>query len=456
MHSLDTIFRCFNLPDRHSKDSFGFSVFRWAHIVLTAIKKTTPSEFVAKFPEVLLEGWQRTHIRCQLVEKLAHRVDLMGAEKHKEELVKQVKLTAAAIAFATGRHFERTEAVARFKQLEKTFPTALNYMTLVWCAADFSADPDDRYAWRDFTVRTAVPTVMFYPEDHRESVKSEISGSSAKSEEVRKSLLTGQRAAFDDLRGMLRARRQGLSAGGIRPRLHALVLGPSGAGKTHAIRSFARAEKLPIFEQSAASWLPLGGRSDTPTAKKIAQFVGGNDEGVIFLDEVEKPFPQNFLTASAWERANADELMSLLDARVGSWDGWNVALAEKLASQYFIVVAGAWQHIYQAALPAHELLGGEWSNLSILDGFLEENHLPAELLNRVSAKLIEVLAPSREELICMVKNVQRDLGIPEDDTEAQCVASEIAMERKGVRGVEAFILQKWLELPSSSGNPTWF
>jgi len=264
--------------------------------------------------------------------------------------------------------------------------------------------------------------------------------------------LSGQVAAFDALRLMLRARRERLTAGGIKPRLHGLVIGPSGSGKTHVVRAVAESENLPIFEQSAGSWMPQGSKAETSSARRIAQFVTANDTGIIYLDEIEKPFPPDLSKTVPWERYCTDEFMSLLDAKVAQWESWSVPLAQKLDQSFFIVLSGAWQSAYLAAYKAHRILGGDWTNLSIADSFMDDNHLPPELLNRVSTNVIEVLPPSIDELAEMIERVQYDLGVIVDPTEAQKIAKEIAQERKGVRAVEEFMLKRWMSQQEEAGG----
>ena len=271
-----------------------------------------------------------------------------------------------------------------------------------------------------------------------------------RNQRIRASLLSGQVAAFDGLRLMLKARRERLTAGGIKPRLHGLVIGPSGSGKTHVVRAVAECENLPIYEQSAGSWMPQGSKSELNSARRIAQFVDANETGIIYLDEVEKPFPPDLSKTVPWERYCTDEFMSLLDAKVAQWDGWSVPLAEKLDRSFFIVLSGAWQAAYSAAYKTHRILGGDWTNLSIADSFLDDNHLPPELLNRVSTNVIEVLPPSKEELAEMILNVQRDLLVNVDENEARLIANEISEERKGVRAVEEFLLKKWMQKQGES------
>ena len=126
------------------------------------------------------------------------------------------------------------------------------------------------------------------------------------------------------------------------------------------------------------------------------------------------------------------------------WEGWSEQLARKLDQSFFIILSGAWQAAYQQAFRVHSLLGGDWSNLSIAESFLEENHLPKELLNRISTNVIEILPPTREELKEMILAVQSDLGLEENDQEAAREAQEIVEERKGVRGIEAYMLERWM------------
>jgi len=144
--------------------------------------------------------------------------------------------------------------------------------------------------------------------------------------------------------------------------------------------------------------------------------------------------------------------MSLLDAKVAQWESWSVPLAQKLDQSFFIVLSGAWQSAYLAAYKAHRILGGDWTNLSIADSFMDDNHLPPELLNRVSTNVIEVLPPSIDELAEMIERVQYDLGVIVDPTEAQKIAKEIAQERKGVRAVEEFMLKRWMSQQEEAGG----
>lgn len=455
MHHIDTIFRSYNLSGDHSKDSFGLGVRTWVVFIKEKLSEMAPAEAVVGFKDILDEAWKATHIRCQLAEKLAKEATL-GTDKENVDWSERTLLILMTIGYAFLERNQGAAGIRKIRSVEKEFPGAEEIMTLIWTEQSYCPDPEDRFGWRDHTTSKGIPTLIYWTSDHADLNPSKFNGldvsrlakQKQRSSAYREDLLSGQRAAFDALGLMLKARQEGLAAGGIKPRLHGLIIGPSGSGKTHVVRAVAEAENLPLFEQSAASWMPQGARAEKCSVQKIAEFVGANEKGIIYLDEIEKPFPPDLSKTIPWERYCTDEFMSLLDAKVAQWDHWSSRLAAKLEKSFFIVLSGAWQAAYTAAYRVHSLLGGDWTNLSIADTFLDENHLPQELLNRVSTNVIEVLPPSREELAQMILRVQRDLGVEVNEREAQLAAKEIAQERKGVRAVEEFLLKRWIRKQS--------
>jgi hypothetical protein len=265
-------------------------------------------------------------------------------------------------------------------------------------------------------------------------------------------LFSRQRAAFDELRLLILAKRSGLKAGGIAPSFHALLLGPSGSGKSYVVQAVAQIEAMGFYEINVSSWMPSGSRAQKSTPERLAAFVDSNARGIIFLDEVDKLHPKSNQT-SDWTRYLVDELMGLLDGRVSHWEGWTAVLAEKLKRHFFLVLAGAWQQAYDDAFRAHQLLGGTWDNLSIREGFLENNLLPTELLNRVSSHLIEVLAPDSGDLIARLESVRSGLGLPEDPNGIEVAAKEIMEAQKGIRGIEEYLISQWFKTQTNRSNP---
>ena len=458
MHHIDTIFRTYNLSGDHAKDSFALGVRKWSVFIKSRMAELTTEEVMSGFKGILDDAWKATHIRCQLAEMLAGEA-VVGTKEENDAWCMSAYTFVINISLAFLPSNSGEAGVLNIRELQNEFFRVEELLTFIWTDQPYCPEPEDRFGWRDHTTGKGIPTVIYWPNDHVDLNTSDgpeetgvvqlaMTFHEQRSDAYREDLLSGQRAAFDALRLMLQARKEGLSAGGIKPRLHGLIIGPSGSGKTHLVRAVAEVEKLPLFEQSAASWMPQGARTEKCSVQKIADFIGANDKGIIYLDEIEKPFPPDLSKTIPWERYCTDEFMSLLDAKVAHWDHWSERLATKLDKNFFIVLSGAWQAAYTSAYRVHSLLGGDWTNLSIADTFLEENHLPPELLNRISTNVIEVLPPSREELAGMILRVQRDLGVEVDEREAQLAAKEIAQERKGVRAVEEFLLKRWIQKQS--------
>jgi hypothetical protein len=451
MHRLETLFTCYNLNDNHAKESFCLGVMKWSSIIGDTITPLPDETVICDFGKILDQAWRKTRIRCQLTDALAKSATLGTPEENTAwcQTVKTIVCTIGTVIM-TGVAGAKMEHI---RMMAAQCRGGGQHLIILRSQEPYAPDPEDRFGWRDFPNSKGMPMVICDLYKHIHAASSSENKEPAhvvklvqenRNQRIRTSLLSGQVAAFDGLRLMLKARRERLTAGGIKPRLHGLVIGPSGSGKTHVVRAVAECENLPIYEQSAGSWMPQGAKAELSSARRIAQFVEANETGIIYIDEVEKPFPSDLSKTVPWERYCTDECMSLLDAKVAQWEGWSVPLTEKLDRSFFIIMSGAWQAAYSAAFKNHQILGGDWTNLSIADSFMDDNHLPTELLNRVSTNIIEVLPPSVEELAEMIERVQYDLGVMVDQTEAQRIAKEIAQERKGVRAVEEFLLKRWM------------
>ena len=252
MHHIDTVFRTYNLSDEHSKDSFAMGVQKWAVIIKDITSTMSHSAIVARFGEILDEAWEATHIRCQLTEKLARDAQV-GSQDENDDWCERAILVVKHIGFSFLRGTNGDVGSMQVRNVEKAHRGAEDILTLIWSEKPYCPDPDDRFGWRDYPTSKGIPTVIYYPKDHADPKKEGNSDEQdieryfqeKRSEAYREALLSGQRDAFDALRLMLKARQEGLKAGGIKPRLHGLIIGPSGSGKTHVVRTVAEAEKLP-------------------------------------------------------------------------------------------------------------------------------------------------------------------------------------------------------------------
>jgi hypothetical protein len=256
-------------------------------------------------------------------------------------------------------------------------------------------------------------------------------------------LTRSQKAAETQLTLLYQAKRAGLTAGGITPSLHPLLIGSSGSGKSFLVRSLAKRLKIPLFETTMSSWLPQGGRAQVPTGRLLARFLQeqGSDGAIVFIDEIDKLRPQK--DNSEYGRHLLDEVMGLLSGIVERWDGWSPETAQILRDRTFIVCAGTFQHMYQES----QSPGEAWQKLSIADRIWEQECLPEELLMRLSSSMIELQPPDHDEIVHRLMRIHQDMGVsmmlsPEG---LGLVADRILRGRCNMRGLQTYITETWME-----------
>ena len=442
----DAYYRTYNCPDDVSKVSFSTCVRHWAFCVCTRVRET-PEDECAHLGRILDEAWTESGIRCHVMQLLAEddaaNTDRVAVYRIAGLVMGIIKATFFCAADIMN---DRETVLAG---LQKLGTDLADLITLVWMENAEIRPSKDSFWWKTYQVAVRRPCAFF------ERVKllapeQEVAFDEPEPEPPK--LFPRQQAAFDSLRLLIHAKRCKLNAGGIAPTFHTLILGPSGSGKSHVVRAVAKHEGMGFYEINVSSWLPSGSRTQKSTPERLAAFVDSNRTGIIFLDEADKLHPKNEHT-SDFTRFLIDELFGLLDARVSHWEGWSEQLAIKLKHDHFIVLAGAWQQAYNEAFLSHQILGGSWANLSIREGFLDNNWLPTELLNRVSSHLIEILPPDTNDIIARLSSVRTGLGLPEDQAGIEEAAKEIMEAQKGIRGIEEYLITEWFKVQTSCPNP---
>ena len=441
----DTLYRIYNCPDVHSKVSFSTCVRHWCFCVCSRIRET-PDDGAAHLARILDEAWGESGIRCHVMQLLAED-DTNNKERKTVYQIAGLVMGLIKVTFFSGTDiFEERETV--LAAIQRLGADLADIVALIWIEEKEVRPSKDYFWWKNYNLAVRRPCAIL----ERAKLlppEQEIAFDEPAPEPTR--LFSRQRAAFDELRLLILAKRSGLKAGGIAPSFHALLLGPSGSGKSYVVQAVAQIEAMGFYEINVSSWMPSGSRAQKSTPERLAAFVDSNARGIIFLDEVCKLHPRSCQT-SDWTRYLVDELMGLLDGRVSHWEGWTAVLAEKLKRHFFLVLAGAFQQAYEDAFPAHQLLGGTWDNHSIKEGFLENNWLPTELLNRVSSHLIEVLAPDSGDIIARLESVRSGLGLPEDPTGIEVAAKEIMEAQKGIRGIEEYLISEWFKTQNKRSN----
>lgn len=184
----------------------------------------------------------------------------------------------------------------------------------------------------------------------------------------------------------------------LRPRFDSLIIGPTGAGKSHLVRAVAAHLDAPCLRVSHGEWIVLGARSHVQaTVQKIGKFILENERGIIHVDELDKA-RAGF--RAEWSIAVFAEIFSLLDRMVpaGPWSGsWDETQIRRLRQDFWFVGSGTWQSVWERSASigfAHQKPASDpgWLSKKIRSaGFI-----PTELLNRFSDAFV-FLEPATEK-----------------------------------------------------------
>lgn len=260
------------------------------------------------------------------------------------------------------------------------------------------------------------------------------------SKPVDKTLLTrSQRAAWNALKetadlyfgGTLRKSR-------IQPRTSRLIAGPSGVGKTHLVRSFARAQGYGFLSLSYGAWLPAGSKHDENTAELVMKFIAAHERCVIAIDELDK---MHGGLRQEWSVSIQNDLFALLDR---TWFQGSTEIKEriqqKLRENVFIVGMGTWQTLWSVAGGATRTIGFRQSaSADMGDQIRAAKTIPTELLNRFHHEilLLEPMTAADFADICRTEGLDAEaaeLGLTLDYAEAEATGL-------GMRWLEALVLK---------------
>jgi hypothetical protein len=117
-----------------------------------------------------------------------------------------------------------------------------------------------------------------------------------------------------------------------------LIIGPSGSGKSLVVSRLAYQLQIPYLRINVRFWQESDATGGT--LENVADFVSGNPEGIIFLDEIDT------LGVPLWGDATYTEVLNLLDCNPVLTENkkWNDQLWGKFyTGKYMIVAAGAWR-----------------------------------------------------------------------------------------------------------------
>ncbi|MEI7910242.1 MAG: AAA family ATPase [Verrucomicrobiota bacterium] len=177
-----------------------------------------------------------------------------------------------------------------------------------------------------------------------------------------------QQSVLNELIPIARIATNGMRADmPIRPRTHALIVSPSGGGKSFLASCIGTRMGLPTMIIQVPSWVVLAAKNEPWTFSDVCEFVYKSPNGaVIVLDEVDK----GSNGSSDWSATIFGELLALLDGVIpqatklpidmDDISSWEIpqpnppvlverrVLEKRLRERVFIVGCGAWQHAWRS------------------------------------------------------------------------------------------------------------
>ncbi len=256
-------------------------------------------------------------------------------------------------------------------------------------------------------------------------------------------LTKSQHQAMDRLHHFARMQQVGLhEIAGIATRPHPLIIGPSGCGKTFLVNRLANSLVRPVFAVNLQNWIVRGARCDSQvTMEQLADFVHTHDEGILFIDEVNK-LNSNHAAESAWTASVLSEILALLDLddRLDSM-GFK-GLSDKLRNKFLIIGAAAfqdeWHHARTPIGFTHGFSAADDSS-AYETAVRGQKIVPDELLFRFNDRLVVVAPPSADEFSERIRRIHSETAIPAPHAHAISSLSQNALASgKMMRWLEGY------------------
>ncbi len=246
-------------------------------------------------------------------------------------------------------------------------------------------------------------------------------------------MTTSQQRGLESLTEFYSFHRQNKCVAGISTQPRPLLVGPSGSGKTALIRHFAEKNHLPLLDINSGTWIVSGAASGRTTLRLIRKFLSRENEGILYIDELDK-----FTATTDWMRSVEQECMALIDRRTASFEDWSQE--EQLRLEKFFIVGAAPGRT--SITRNSQVLGFDLADEVILsDKLTNQKQIPDEILFRFP-HVIELKRLSAAHFKQQIGQIRAELKLPVLSKERLAsLAYEAVKSRRQNRWLEQYVVQ---------------
>jgi hypothetical protein len=234
---------------------------------------------------------------------------------------------------------------------------------------------------------------------------------------------------------------------GLKLRLFPLVVGPTGVGKSHLVRSAAQRLGCAYFRVTRSDWIPQGSSRGRGTLYQILDYVSTQPRTLLHVDELDKL--QISFGAQEWSASIAGDLWSLLDGafpileflRDATYtDGEKptpVEIESWIKSRCWIVGSGTWQAVFKGNRPGSAIGFRSASEVEPVSAEMIEKAelISPELLHRFTSDLIFLNYPDRRETAHLLES--SGIGALAREMGQMINPSDVDFTKGGMRALES-------------------
>lgn len=192
----------------------------------------------------------------------------------------------------------------------------------------------------------------------------------------------------------------------VKPRLFPLVVGPTGAGKSHLVKLTAETLRANHLRVTYGDWVPRGAREGAgeATTQRIIEAVLSHDRVLLHIDELDKC---QLSYEHSWTRSIANDIWNVLDGELrhhqAADDATAARLRKRVASGLWIVGSGTWQQVFEEASRAGLGFNAQppppvaADPVALREKIVQARMIPTELLSRFAGELQFIFYPETVE-----------------------------------------------------------